>query len=159
MENALVLALSRQESELNPRAISHADARGLMQMLPSTARLQARRENLPYRASWLTDDPAYNMTLGASHLDDLLAQFNGSYAMTAAAYNAGASRPKRWVQEYGDPRLGEIDAIDWVEFIPFSETRNYVQRVLENVQVYRHRLNGQATNIRLSQDLERGRLN
>ena len=159
VENALVLALSRQESELNPRAISHADARGLMQMLPSTARLQARRENLPYRASWLTDDPAYNMTLGASHLDDLLAQFNGSYAMTAAAYNAGASRPKRWGQEYGDPRLGEIDAIDWVEFIPFSETRNYVQRVLENVQVYRHRLNGQATNIRLSQDLERGRLN
>lgn len=158
VENALVLALSRQESELNPRAISHADARGLMQMLPSTARLQARREGLPYRASWLTDDPAYNMTLGASHLDDLLDQFNGSYAMTAAAYNAGASRPKKWIVEYGDPRKNDIDPIDWVEFIPFSETRNYVQRVLENVQVYRHRLSGQATPIQIGFDLRRGQL-
>lgn len=159
VENALVLALSRQESELNPRAISHADARGLMQMLPSTARSQARREGLPYRASWLTDDPAYNMTLGASHLDDLLDQFNGSYAMTAAAYNAGASRPKKWIGEYGDPRKNEIDPIDWVEFIPFNETRNYVQRVLENVQVYRHRLSGEATQIQIGNDLRRGQLN
>lgn len=157
VENALVLALSRQESELNPRAISSANARGLMQMLPSTAREQARRERLPYRTSWLTDDPGYNMTLGASHLDDLLGTFNGSYIMTAAAYNAGASRPKKWVVDYGDPRKGEIDPVDWVEFIPFSETRNYVQRVLENVQVYRHRLSGQATQIRISADLERGK--
>lgn len=158
VENALVLALSRQESELNPRAISHANARGLMQMLPSTAKDQARREGLPYRTSWLTDDPGYNMTLGAAHLDDLLGQFNGSYIMTAAAYNAGASRPKKWVVDYGDPRRGEIDPIDWVEFIPFSETRNYVQRVLENVQVYRHRLKGEATQIQISQDLSRGAL-
>lgn len=159
VENALVLALSRQESELNPRAISHANARGLMQMLPSTAKAQARREGLPYRDSWLTDDPGYNMTLGAAHLDDLLDQFNGSYIMTAAAYNAGASRPKKWVTEYGDPRLGEIDPVDWVELIPFSETRNYVQRVLENVQVYRQRLSaGEATRIALSADLDRGRL-
>ncbi len=158
VENALVLALSRQESELNPRAISHANARGLMQMLPRTAQTQARREGLPYRISWLTDDPAYNMTLGASHLDDLLSQFNGSYIMTAAAYNAGASRPKRWIKDYGDPRRGEIDPVDWVEFIPFSETRNYVQRVLENVQVYRHRISGEPSEIRLSEDLQRGRL-
>ena len=159
VENALVLALSRQESELNPRARSHANARGLMQMLPSTAKSQARREGLPYRVSWLVDDPGYNMTLGAAHLDDLLDTFNGSYAMTAAAYNAGASRPKRWIVDYGDPRKGEIDPIDWVEFIPFSETRNYVQRVLENVQVYRHRLNGQATVIDIENDLRRGKLN
>ena len=158
VENALVLALSRQESELNPRAISHANARGLMQMLPSTAREQARREGLPFRQSWLTDDPGYNMTLGAAHLDDLLDRFNGSYIMTAAAYNAGASRPARWVNEYGDPRKGEIDAIDWVEFIPFSETRNYVQRVLENVQVYRQRLSEEPSEIRISEDLNRGRL-
>lgn len=158
VENALVLALSRQESELNPRAISHANARGLMQMLPSTAKAQAQREGLPYRTSWLTDDPGYNMTLGASHLDDLLGQFNGSYIMTAAAYNAGASRPKKWVIDYGDPRRGEIDPVDWVEFIPFSETRNYVQRVLENVQVYRHRLSGQATQIQITDDLSRGKL-
>jgi len=158
VENALVLALSRQESELNPRAISHANARGLMQMLPSTAREQARREGLPYRKSWLTDDPGYNMTLGAAHLDDLLGTFNGSYIMTAAAYNAGASRPQKWVVDYGDPRKDEIDPVDWVEFIPFSETRNYVQRVLENVQVYRHRISGQATEIRISDDLARGKL-
>lgn len=158
VENALVLALSRQESELNPRAISHADARGLMQMLPSTAREQARREGLPYRRSWLTDDPGYNMTLGASHLDDLLERFNGSYIMTAAAYNAGASRPARWVNEYGDPRKGEIDPVDWVEFIPFSETRNYVQRVLENVQVYRQRLSENPSQIRINEDLNRGDL-
>ena len=158
VENALVLALSRQESELNPRAISHANARGLMQMLPATAREQARREGLPYRRSWLTDDPGYNMTLGAAHLDDLLDRFNGSYIMTAAAYNAGASRPARWVVDYGDPRKGDIDPVDWVEFIPFSETRNYVQRVLENVQVYRQRLSDTPSHIRISEDLSRGEL-
>ncbi|MEM9668516.1 MAG: lytic transglycosylase domain-containing protein [Pseudomonadota bacterium] len=158
VENALVLALSRQESELNPRAISHANARGLMQLIPATARTQARREGLPFRVSWLTDDPGYNMTLGAAHLDDLLDQFNGSYIMTAAAYNAGPRRPKQWIIDYGDPRRGEIDPIDWVELIPFSETRNYVQRVLENVQVYRHRLSGEPGQISILSDLQRGRL-
>ena len=157
VERSLMLALSRQESEMNPAAISHANARGLMQFVPRTAQLEARRQGLPYRTSWLTDDPGYNMTLGGAHLDTLLGQFNGSYIMTAAAYNAGASRPQRWVNEYGDPRAGEVDPVDWVEFIPFSETRNYVQRVLENTQVYRHRLSGEPEDIRLSQDLQRGR--
>lgn len=157
VERSLMLALSRQESEMNPSAISHANARGLMQFVPSTAKSEARRQGLPFRTSWLTDDPGYNMTLGGAHLDTLLNQFNGSYIMTAAAYNAGASRPQRWIGEYGDPRAGEIDPVDWVEFIPFSETRNYVQRVLENTQVYRHRLSGDPEPIRLSFDLERGR--
>lgn len=157
VERSLMLALSRQESEMNPAAISHANARGLMQFVPRTARLEARRQGLPYRTSWLTDDPGYNMTLGGAHLDTLLRQFNGSYIMTAAAYNAGASRPQRWIGEYGDPRAGEVDPVDWVEFIPFSETRNYVQRVLENTQVYRHRLSGEPVDIRLSDDLDRGR--
>lgn len=157
VERSLMLALSRQESEMNPAAISHANARGLMQFVPRTAQMEARRQGLPYRTSWLTDDPGYNMTLGGAHLDTLLRQFNGSYIMTAAAYNAGASRPQRWIGEYGDPRAGEVDPIDWVEFIPFSETRNYVQRVLENTQVYRHRLSGQPENIQLSDDLERGK--
>ncbi len=157
VERSLMLALSRQESEMNPSAISHANARGLMQFIPRTARHEARRQGLPYRTSWLTDDPGYNMTLGGAHLDTLLGQFNGSYIMTAAAYNAGASRPKRWITDYGDPRAGEVDPIDWVEFIPFSETRNYVQRVLENTQVYRHRLSGQPEAVRLSDDLQRGR--
>ncbi|MEM1035510.1 MAG: lytic transglycosylase domain-containing protein [Pseudomonadota bacterium] len=157
VERSLMLALSRQESEMNPAAISHANARGLMQFIPRTAQLEARQRGLPYRTSWLTDDPGYNMTLGGAHLDTLLMQFNGSYIMTAAAYNAGASRPNRWIGEYGDPRAGEVDPIDWVELIPFSETRNYVQRVLENTQVYRHRLSGQPAEIRLKEDLDRGR--
>ncbi len=157
VERPYMLALSRQESEMNPRAISHANARGLMQFLPATAKLEARRSGLPYRSSWLTDDPGYNMTLGGAHLDHLLDRFNGSYIMTAAAYNAGASRPSKWVEEYGDPRAGEIDAVDWVEFIPFSETRNYVQRVLENVQVYRHRLTGEPARVMTDRDIRRGR--
>ncbi|MEO0608655.1 MAG: lytic transglycosylase domain-containing protein, partial [Pseudomonadota bacterium] len=157
VERSLMLALSRQESEMNPSAISHANARGLMQFVPRTARMEARRQGLPFRTSWLTDDPGYNMTLGGAHLDTLLNQFNGSYIMTAAAYNAGASRPQRWIGEYGDPRAGEVDPVDWVEFIPFSETRNYVQRVLENTQVYRNRISGEPVDIRLSEDLDRGR--
>tara|TARA_R110002094_G_scaffold21823_8_gene33855 strand:- start:5172 stop:7193 length:2022 start_codon:yes stop_codon:yes gene_type:complete len=157
VEKPLMLALSRQESEMNPNAISHAGARGLMQFMPATARNEARLRGLPYRASWLTDDPGYNMTLGGQHLDTLLSQFRGSYIMTAAAYNAGPSRPKQWIEDYGDPRSGQVDPVDWVEFIPFSETRNYVQRVLENTQVYRQRLAGTPVDIELSEDLDRGR--
>ena len=157
-EPALVIALSRQESELQPDARSHANARGLMQMLPSTARLTARSVSLPYRTSWLTDDPVYNMRLGRTHLDELVNKFDGSYIMALAAYNAGASRPTRWIDDYGDPRNGEIDPIDWIESIPFSETRNYVMRIMENLQVYRHRLSGEPEAIRLNQDIRRGSL-
>ena len=155
-EPALVIALSRQESELNAKAISSARAYGLMQMLDGTARAQARREGLDYRRSWLLDDPEYNANLGRAHLSDLIDRFDGSYIMAIAAYNAGASRPIRWMQEYGDPRKGEIDPVDFIESIPFSETRNYVQRVLENTQVYRHRLAGQPVPIGLGNDLKRG---
>ena len=156
VERSLMLALSRQESEMNPAAISHANARGLMQFIPRTAQLEARRQGIPYRTSWLPDAPGCNMTLGGAHVATLLNKFNGSYIMTAAAYNAGASRPQRWIGEYGDPRAGEIDPVDRVEFIQFSETRNYVQRVLENTQVYRNRLSGEPVDIRLSEDLQRG---
>ncbi|MFC7290456.1 lytic transglycosylase domain-containing protein [Hirschia litorea] len=155
-EPALVMALSRQESELSPQAVSHANARGMMQLLPSTGRLTARQVGLPYRESWLTDDPTYNLKVGRSFLDDLIEDFDGSYILALAAYNAGPSRPKRWIEEYGDPRKGEIDPIDFIESIPFSETRNYVQRILENVQVYRHRLSGDPTDIKLIEDLSRG---
>lgn len=143
---------------MNPRAVSYAGALGLMQFMPATASQEARTRGLPYRKSWLTDDPGYNMTLGGAHLDSLLNEFNGSYVMTAAAYNAGASRPRQWVREYGDPRLGEVDPIDWIELIPFSQTRDYVQRVVENTQVYRHRLTGEEVEIRTSEDIERGRI-
>ncbi|MBK8197091.1 MAG: transglycosylase SLT domain-containing protein [Acidobacteria bacterium] len=157
VERAFVLAITRQESEFNPNAISRVGARGLMQFMPATAKGEARLRGLGYQQSWLTDDPGYNLTLGGLHLDTLIKQFGGSYIMTAAAYNAGPSRPGQWVRDYGDPRTGQIDPIDWVEFIPFSETRNYVQRVMENIQVYRHRISGQPEDIRLSEDLKRGR--
>ena len=152
----LVLGLSRQESEFNPRAYSRAGARGLMQLMPATAQLTARKEGMPYRRSWLMDDPSYNLTLGAAHLNHLLARYRGSYIMTLAAYNAGPHRVSRWVQEYGDPRDPTVDPIDWVELIPFSETRNYVQRVLENAQIYRARLKGGAIDGKLARDLTRG---
>ncbi len=155
-EPAMVLALARQESEFNHRAISSADARGLMQMIPRYAQAEARMVGLPFRQSWLTDDPQYNLRLGRGFLDDLVDDFGGSYILAAAAYNAGPSRARQWIRDFGDPRAG-TDPIDWIESIPFSETRNYVQRVLENTVVYRHRLTGQPVDIRISDDLKRGR--
>jgi soluble lytic murein transglycosylase len=154
-EMALVLGLSRQESEFNPEARSHAGARGLMQLMPSTARITARRLGVPYETDWLTEDPSYNTQLGRYHLGELLDRFDGSYIMTIAAYNAGAHRVDRWVREYGDPRSGTIDPIDWVELIPFRETRNYVQRVLENTMVYRNRLTGLDLEVTMTRDLAR----
>jgi len=156
VERSLMLALSRQESEMNPGAVSYVGARGLMQFMPATASREAKLSGLPYRQSWLTDDPGYNMTLGGQHLDYLLNRFNGSYIMTAAAYNAGPTRPSQWIADYGDPRTGEVDPIDWVEFIPFSETRNYVQRIIENTQVYRSRISGKPEEIQIEEDLKRG---
>jgi soluble lytic murein transglycosylase len=155
-EAALVLALSRQESEFNPRAVSSADARGLMQMVPRYAQAEARMVGLPFRSSWLTDDPTYNLRLGRGFLDDLVDDYDGSYILAAAAYNAGPSRARQWIEDFGDPR-GQADPVDWIESIPFAETRNYIHRVLENTQVYRHRLTGQPTEIQLSKDLARGR--
>lgn len=155
VERALVYGLSRQESEFNPSAVSHAGARGLMQLMPRTARAVARQIGVPYRRASLTDDPGYNATLGSAHLSDLLGDFAGSYIMTIAAYNAGAHRVSQWVERYGDPRDPAVDPIDWMENIPFTETRNYVQRVVENVQVYRARLNGQSADLRIEQDIAR----
>ncbi len=152
----IILGLSRQESEFNPRAFSSAGARGVMQLIPTTAQLTARKEGLPYRRSALLDDPVYNMTLGSAHLSHLLDRFDGSLVMTFAAYNAGAQRADQWADEFGDPRTSDVDPVDWVELIPFSETRNYVQRVLENVQVYRGQLNDAPIPGQLSADIERG---
>lgn len=152
----VILGLSRQESEFNPRAYSSAGARGVMQLLPATAQLTARKERLPYSRAALLNDASYNMTIGSAHLSHLLTRFNGSYIMTFVGYNAGPHRADRWVREYGDPRSDLVDPIDWVELIPFSETRNYVQRVHENIQIYRARLNDTSIAGGLSKDLERG---
>ncbi len=156
-EPAMVLAIIRQESEFDAGAVSHANAHGLMQLIPSTARAQAQREGMTYQRGALTSDPQYNVTLGAAHLGDLIDDFGGSYVLAAAAYNAGSHNAREWIADYGDPRSGSVDVVDWVELIPFSETRNYVQRVLENAQVYRHRLAGTPTPITLEADLRRGR--
>ena len=156
-EPALVHAIIRQESEFDAGAISSANARGLMQLIPSTAQAQARREGMSYQRSALTSDPEYNVTLGSAHLADLIDDFGGSYVLAIAAYNAGSHNARNWINDWGDPRSRSVDVVDWIELIPFSETRNYVQRVTENLQVYRHRLAGVPTPIELERDLQRGR--
>ena len=151
-----VLAIARQESEFNTRARSHARAYGMMQMINATAKTTARKARLPYQRAWLTGDPEYAAKLGSHHLNDLLEQFDGSYIMAAAAYNAGGGRVRQWIKAYGDPRRGEIDPIDWIESIPFSETRNYVMRVMENKQVYRARLNNNQAKLDLVHSINYG---
>ncbi len=153
-EAALTYSVIRQETEFDPQAISGAGARGLMQMMPATARQTARQLDLPYSFHWLTDDPNYNLTLGMAHLQEVVTDYEGSLVMALAAYNAGGHRVRRWVRNYGDPRTDDIDPIDWVESIPFSETRNYVQRIIENLQVYRARLNdGLTTPLNITEDM------
>ncbi|MDO8287901.1 MAG: lytic transglycosylase domain-containing protein [Parvibaculum sp.] len=155
VERALVYGLSRQESEFDPEAQSPVGARGLMQLMPATARATARQIDVPYSLPRLTSDPAYNAMLGSAHLGDLIEGYDGSYIMSIAAYNAGASRVSEWRGDYGDPRSTIIDPIDWIENIPFSETRNYVQRVIENMEVYRTQLSTTPQKIRISDDIRR----
>ena len=136
-EPALVLAISRQESNFDPEAVSSANARGLMQLLPSTATGVAKRLGLRHQVAMLTTDTAHNMRLGAAYLDELLARFGGTLPFAIAGYNAGPNRVDEWLGTYGDPRSGSPAMLDWMELIPFSETRNYVQRVIENMAIYR----------------------
>jgi soluble lytic murein transglycosylase len=136
---ASVYGVARQESEFAVAAASGAGAKGLMQILPSTALSTARRAGVGFDASRLLADPAYNAQIGAAFLGQLLEDEGGSQALALAAYNAGAGRVAQWIAAYGDPRGGKIDAVDWVERIPFDETRDYVERVSENIGVYRAR--------------------
>jgi soluble lytic murein transglycosylase len=154
-EPALVLGITRQESGFDPSVRSGADARGMMQLLPSTARIVARRIGEPYSPGSLYE-AEYNMKLGSAFLGQLVNQFSGSYVMAAAGYNAGPGRPTQWTATCGDPRGGSQDPLDFIECIPFSETRNYVMRVLENMTVYRAKMNGGTAPITLSADLRRG---
>ncbi len=152
---ALAYAIARQESAFNPAAVSVADARGLLQILPGTAKAVAKRHNITYSKDKLTTDAGYNATLGAHYLGEQIDTFGGSYIMTFIAYNAGPKRVPEWIGRYGDPRGKSIDAVvDWIERIPFPETRNYVQRVMENYEVYKARL-GQPAD--LQGDLINGR--
>lgn len=133
------MAIARQESELNPRAASEVGARGLMQLMPATAERTAERVGLPYDIGRLGTDPLYNARLGTSYLAQMLAYYDGSTILATAAYNAGPGRVDKWVETFGDPRDGR-DPVTWIESIPYEETRNYVMRVLEGMEVYRHRL-------------------
>lgn len=152
-ELPLVLSLIRQESNFDQNAISRAGARGLMQLMPATAKSVAAKLDLPYALPKLTEQPDFNMRLGTTYLSGLLDDFQGFYPAAIAGYNAGPGRARRWLAEIGDPRRGEIDPIDWIELIPFSETRNYVQRVLENLYIYRTLLQAHPAGIRGDQAL------
>ena len=141
-EPAVSLAIMRQESNFDIASISPSGARGLMQLMPATARLVAHRLGEPTSNELLTTDPAHNMRMGTAYLQQMLEQFGNCVPLAAAAYNAGPNRVNQWLLENGDPRAGDQSMLDWIEMIPFNETRNYVQRVLENVVVYQARLNG-----------------
>jgi soluble lytic murein transglycosylase len=137
VELPLLLALIRQESEFEANAISPAGARGLMQLMPYTARRTAKSLRLRYARRRLTSDPGYNVKLGIAYMASLLDQYDGSYVLSLAAYNAGPNNVAAWMRKFGDPRKDGVDIVDWIESIPFGETRNYVQRILEGLQTYR----------------------
>ena len=137
-ESAFILSIIRQESEFDLTANSHAGARGLMQLMPYTAKLVSKQAKLPYSKSRLTTDPEYNINLGSHYIAGLILEYEGAYPFAIAAYNAGPKRVKYWKKINKNPQKGKIDYVNWIELIKFRETRNYVQRVLENYNVYRY---------------------
>ncbi len=155
-ELPLIYAITLQESLFNPTVKSHAGARGLMQLMPATAKRVSKDLGLRYKRDKLTKDPRYNVTLGSKYLADRIEEFDGSYILAIASYNAGPGNARKWIAANRDPRrLRSVEeVVDWIEMIPFNETRNYVMRVTENVQVYRHLLNRRAT-LQLEKDLLR----
>jgi soluble lytic murein transglycosylase len=154
-ETAFVYSISRQESNFDPNARSGVGARGMMQLMPPTAAIVARQLGEAHSVDRLSD-PSYNMRLGSTYLGSMVSNFSGSYIMAAAAYNAGPGRPTQWVTLCGDPRGATTDPLDFIECIPFSETRNYVMRTIETTMIYRARLNGGVAPLTLSSDLKRG---
>jgi soluble lytic murein transglycosylase len=154
VSRALALAIARRESEFDPAARSSADARGLMQVLPGTAKQMAEKLGVEHEVGKLLSDPAYNVTMGAAYLAEMAEEFGPSIALIASGYNAGPGRPRRWIDEFGDPRLAEVDVVDWVESIPFAETRTYVMRVAEGVVIYRAKLKGAVGPVRITDELK-----
>jgi soluble lytic murein transglycosylase len=160
VESAFVLGIIRQESAFNAQAVSPAGAMGLMQLMPDTARQVGKQLKVAkFKDERLTADPKFNITLGRAYLDKLVDRFGGSYLLATAAYNAGPNRVRQWMDTYGDPRAADVDVVDWIESIPFDETRNYVQRVMENLQVYRSRLTKGPSRLALDDDLRRAVVN
>jgi soluble lytic murein transglycosylase len=152
---SLVYAIARQESTFYQGDVSSAKAMGLMQVTPEAGRETAKKFGVTYDQKRLLSDSVYNVQMGAAELGDRLEGYRGSYILTFAGYNAGPGRVREWISRYGDPRDAKVDPVDWVERIPFSETRNYVERVLENLQVYRVRLGG-GSRLMIEADLHRG---
>jgi soluble lytic murein transglycosylase len=155
IERSIVYAIARQESAFNPSVVSPAHAYGLMQVTPDAGRYVCRKYGVGFDLQRMKNEPAYNAALGAAELGGLLEDYRGSYILTFAAYNAGRGSVRKWIDRYGDPRDPSVDAVDWVELIPFSETRNYVQRIMENLQVYRARFGG-GSKLQIEADLHRG---
>ncbi|GIT89797.1 lytic transglycosylase [Jannaschia pagri] len=152
----LSLAIARRESEFDPVVVSGAGARGLMQLMPGTAREMSDQLGIDYEQSRLTADPLYNALLGTTYLAELEAEFGQSTILVPAAYNAGPSRARRWSAQFGDPATTDRDLVDWIEDVPFSETRNYIMRVSESLLPYRARLSGKAGDVALSRWLREG---
>jgi soluble lytic murein transglycosylase len=154
VSRALALSIARRESEFDPAAQSSAGARGLMQLMPETGKHMADQLGLDFAIAKLTRDPAFNTKLGSAYLAGLIDEFGPSVALVASGYNAGPSRPRRWMTEFGDPRRKDVDVVDWVETIPFTETRTYVMRVAESLVIYRAKLKGQAGPVRIMEELK-----
>ena len=156
-EPALTLGITRQESEFDTDVVSHAGALGVMQIMPGGGRETASAHGLRYSVSELTTDPKLNMQIGQAELADYISEWGGSYVLAIASYNAGDGNVRKWINSYDNPRDTGTDPIDWIERIPFGETRNYVQRVLENTQVYRNLLAGSDQKLGILADLYRPR--
>ena len=154
VEPAVTYAIARQESHFNQKVVSPANAMGLMQVTPAAAIDTAKKFKAVYDRARLLSDPVYNMQMGAAELSNLISGYRGSYILTFAGYNAGRGRVRQWIAAFGDPRDPKVDPVDWVERIPISETRNYVQRIMENLQVYRARFGG-GSNLLIEADLHR----
>ncbi|MFG3593613.1 lytic transglycosylase domain-containing protein [Bradyrhizobium sp. RDI18] len=155
VEPSVIYSIARQESAFNPAVVSPAQAYGLMQVTPDAGRYVCKRAGVSFDLQRMKTDSVYNAMPGAAELGGLLEDYRGSYILTFAGYNAGRGSVKKWIERYGDPRDPKVDAVDWVEQIPFSETRNYVQRIMENLQVYRARFGG-GTKLQIEADLHRG---
>ena len=155
VERSIVFAIARQESAFNPKVVSSANAMGLLQVTPAAGKYVTKKYGEVFDQKRLLSDPAYNASIGAAELGGLIEDYRGSYILTFAGYNAGRGSVRKWIERYGDPRDPKVDPVDWVEKIPFSETRNYVQRVMENLQVYRARFGG-GSRLQIEADLHRG---
>jgi len=154
VEDAVTYSIARQESHFSQKVVSPANAMGLMQVTPAAGIDTAKKFKFTYNKEKLLKDPVYNVQVGAAELANLINGYRGSYIMTFAGYNAGRGRVRQWVAAHGDPRDPGVDPVDWVEKIPIAETRNYVQRIMENLQVYRVKFGG-STKLQVEADLRR----